>query len=105
VIDNDEMLGRGFSSVEQAADTLPGVTSGGSPGDLEQFTMRGFTGDQIPSLYNGLYIGPANITNRPQNTFNLASVEILKGPASVLYGQGAVGGVVNVVSKLRQVAT
>jgi iron complex outermembrane receptor protein len=99
VIDNDEMLGRGFSSVEQAADALPGVTSGGSPGDLEQFTMRGFTGDQIPSLYNGLYIGPANITNRPQNTFNLASVEILKGPASVLYGQGAVGGVVNVVSK------
>ncbi len=99
IIDNDEMLGRGFSSVEQAADALPGVTSGGSPGDLEQFTMRGFTGDQIPSLYNGLYIGPANITNRPQNTFNLESVEILKGPASVLYGQGAVGGVVNVVSK------
>jgi iron complex outermembrane receptor protein len=99
VIDNDEMLGRGFSSVEQAVDTLPGVTSGGSPGDLEQFSMRGFTGDQIPSLYNGLYIGPANITNRPQNTFNLESVEILKGPASVLYGQGAVGGVVNVVSK------
>jgi iron complex outermembrane receptor protein len=99
VIDNDEMLGRGFSSVEQAADALPGVTSGGSPADLAQFTMRGFTGDQIPSLYNGLYIGPANITNRPQNTFNLESVEILKGPSSVLYGQGAVGGVVNVVSK------
>lgn len=99
VIDNDEMVGRGFSSVEQAADAMPGVTSGGSPGDLEQFSMRGFTGDQIPSLYNGLYIGPANITNRPQNTFNLQSVEILKGPASVLYGQGAVGGVVNVVSK------
>jgi len=99
VIDSDEMLGRGFSSVEEAADSLPGVTSGGSPGDLEQFSMRGFTGDQIVSLYNGLYIGPANITNRPQNTFNLASVEILKGPASVLYGQGAVAGAVNVVSK------
>src|SRR5207253_2819033 len=53
----------------------------------------------IVSLYNGLYIGPANITNRPQNTFNLESVEILKGPASVLYGQGAVAGAVNVVSK------
>src|SRR3984893_11775603 len=99
VIDSDEMLGRGFNSVEEAADSLPGVTSGGSPGDLEQFSMRGFTGDQILSLYNGLYIGPANITNRPQNTFNLESVEILKGPASVLYGQGAVAGAVNVVSK------
>jgi iron complex outermembrane receptor protein len=99
MIDSDQMLGRGFSSVEAAANSLPGVTSGGSPGDLEQFSMRGFTGDQIVSLYNGLYIGPANITNRPQNTFNLESVEILKGPASVLYGQGAVAGVVNVVSK------
>src|SRR5581483_2949682 len=99
VIDSDEMLGRGFNSVEEAADSLPGVTSGGSPGDLEQFSMRGFTGDQIVSLYNGLYIGPANITNRPQNTFNLESVEILKGPSSVLYGQGAVAGAVNVVSK------
>ena|SRR5450432_2793842 len=46
VIDSDEMIGRGYSSVEQAADSLPGVTSGGSPGDLEQFSMRGFTGDR-----------------------------------------------------------
>ncbi len=54
VIDSDEMIGRGYSSVEQAADSLPGVTSGGSPGDLEQFSMRGFTGDQIVSLLENL---------------------------------------------------
>ncbi|TWB39093.1 iron complex outermembrane receptor protein [Nitrospirillum pindoramense] len=99
VIDSDQMIGRGFATVEQAADSLPGVTSGGSPGDPSSFAMRGFTGDQITVLRNGLYIGPSDMTNRPQNTFNLASVEILKGPASVLYGQGAIGGVVNVVNK------
>lgn len=99
VIDSDQMLGRGYINVEESADSLPGVTSGGSPGDPAQLSMRGFTGNQITILHNGLYIGPANMTNRPQNVFNLESVEVLKGPASVLYGQGAIGGVINVVSK------
>src|ERR1700694_1235394 len=99
LIDNDQMIGRGFFNVQQAADSQPGVTSGGSPGDQSQFSMRGFTGNQITVLRNGLYIGPSNMTTRDQNSFNVASVEILKGPASVLYGQGAVAGVVNVVDK------
>src|SRR3984885_14530007 len=99
VIDNDEMIGRGFFNVQQAADSQPGVTSGGSPGDQSQFSMRGFTGNQITTLRNGLYVGPSNMTSRDQNSFNVSSVEILKGPASVLYGQGAVAGALNVVDK------
>jgi len=99
VIDNDEMIGRGLFNVQQAADSQPGVTSGGSPGDQSQFSMRGFTGNQITTLRNGLYVGPSNMTSRDQNSFNVASVEILKGPASVLYGQGAIAGALNVVDK------
>ncbi len=99
VIDNDQMIGRGFFNVQEAADSQPGVTSGGSPGDQSQFSMRGFTGNQITTLRNGLYIGPSNMTTRDQNSFNVASVEILKGPASVLYGQGAIAGAINVVDK------
>jgi iron complex outermembrane receptor protein len=99
VIDNDEMIGRGFYNVQEAADSQPGVTSGGSPGDQSQFSVRGFTGNQITTLRNGLYIGPSNMTTRDNNSFNVASVEILKGPASVLYGQGAIAGAINVVDK------
>jgi iron complex outermembrane recepter protein len=99
LIDNDEMIGRGLFNVQQAADSQPGVTSGGSPGDQSQFSMRGFTGNQITVLRNGLYIGPSNMTTRDQNSFNVGSVEILKGPASVLYGQGAIAGALNVVDK------
>jgi iron complex outermembrane receptor protein len=99
LIDNDEMIGRGFFNVQQAADSQPGVTSGGSPGDQSQFSMRGFTGNQITVLRNGLYVGPSNMTTRDQNSFNVGSVEILKGPASVLYGQGAIAGALNVVDK------
>ena len=36
---------------------------------------------------------------RPQNTFNLDRIEILRGPNSVLHGQGAVAGTVNAVTK------
>src|ERR1700692_3288765 len=105
VIDNDEMIGRGLFNVQEAADSQPGVTSGGSPGDQSQFSMRGFTGNQITVLRNGLYIGPSNMTTRDQNSFNVGSVEILKGPASVLYGQGAIAGALNVGDKAPSFAT
>ncbi|MEQ1579346.1 MAG: TonB-dependent receptor [Steroidobacteraceae bacterium] len=98
-IDSDEMLGRGYPTIEFATASMPGVITGGSPGDLADFSMRGFSGQQIYLLHNGLAIGPSNMVNRPMNTFNLERVEILKGPSSVLYGQGAIGGVVNIVNK------
>jgi len=99
VITSDTIQTRGFLSVEEAADSMPGVTSGGSPGDLADFHIRGFSDPQITILHNGIYVGPSDMVNRPQNTFNVESVEILKGPASVLYGQGAIGGAVNVVNR------
>ena len=98
-ITSGEILTRGFRTVEEATDSLPGVISGGSPGDPSLFSLRGFTGEQVTILHNGIYIGPANMINRPGNTFNISSIDVLQGPASVLYGQGAVGGAVNIVNK------
>ena len=95
----DEILTRGFRTVEEATVSLPGIISGGSPGNPSLFSIRGFSGEQIAILHNGLYLGPANMINRPGNTFNISSIDVLKGPASVLYGQGAIGGVVNIVNK------
>lgn len=98
-IDAKTIEARGYQTVEQAVDSMPGVTSGGAPGSPSQFSMRGFTGDQVTILRDGLYIGPANMTYRPQNSFNLSGIDVLKGPGSVLYGQGAVAGTVNVITK------
>ena len=95
-----EILTRGFRSVEEATVSLPGITSGGTPGSPSLFSMRGFTADQITVLKNGLYLGPANMVARPGNTFNIEGIDVLKGPASVLFGQGAIGGAVNVISKV-----
>lgn len=86
---------RGYAHAEEAADSAPGVTSGGSPGNPAQLLMRGFTGNQILVLRDGIYYGPTTMVNRPLNSFNLESVQVLKGPSSVLYGQGAIGGTVD----------
>ena len=99
VITSATMTTRGFLNVEAAANSMPGVTSGGTPGNLENFHIRGFSGTQVTVLHNGIYVGPSDMVNRPQNAFNVERVEILKGPASVLYGQGAIGGAINVLNK------
>jgi iron complex outermembrane recepter protein len=90
---------RGYQQIEEAVEAMPGATSGGSPADPSQFATRGFVGNQITLLRDGIYIGPSNMITRPQNSFNVQSVDLLEGPASVLYGQGAVGGTVNVLTK------
>ena len=99
VIDTGTMTMRGFKSVTEAAESLPGVISGEAPGEPSSFSMRGFQQNQITELRDGLRAGPHNMTMRPQNTFNLERIEILKGPSSVLYGEGAVAGTINMVTK------
>lgn len=98
-IGNDTMRARGLVSVTEAAESLVGVNSGENPGAPSAFSMRGFTDDQITSLRDGLRYGAASMVMRPQNAFNLERVEVLKGPASVLYGQGAIAGTVNAIPK------
>ncbi|GAO00409.1 outer membrane siderophore receptor [Komagataeibacter xylinus NBRC 13693] len=95
VIRRSLMDQRGYAHAEDAGDSAPGVTSGGSPGNPAQFMMRGFDGNQVLILRDGIYYGPTTMVNRPLNTFNLESVQVLKGPSSVLFGQGAVGGTVD----------
>lgn len=99
IIDSEAMRARGYQRLSEAVESLPGVVSGESPAAPSTFSMRGFTRSQVTILRDGLWVGPANMVMRPQNTFNLERVEVLRGPASVLHGQGVVAGTVNTVNK------
>ena len=99
VIDSTVMQTRGFQRISDALETVPGVLAGHSPAAPSSFSVRGFTRSQITVLRDGIWLGPSNMVMRPQNTFNLDRVELLRGPASVLNGQGAVAGTVNAVTK------
>lgn len=99
VIGQQTISEQGYRTVSEVAQGAVGVTSGDNPAEPSAFSMRGFTNSQINVLYNGIKIGPQNMTSRVMDTANLESVEFLKGPASLLSGEGASGGAVNFVTK------
>lgn len=99
VISAATMREQGYRTVSDVAQGAVGVTAGDNPAEPSAFSMRGFTNSQINTLYNGIKIGPQNMTSRITDTANLEAVEILKGPASLISGEGAAGGAINFVTK------
>ncbi|MFY4842093.1 TonB-dependent siderophore receptor [Aliarcobacter butzleri] len=77
--------------IEMSSNT---VYTGDNHGRTNEISMRGFSG--VPILFDGIKI--TNKLARPE-VYNLESVEILKGPDSLQYGQSSPGGLVNLVTK------
>ena len=77
--------------------------SAGVAGQTYGFATRGdwikVRGLSVPQYQDSLQSLFGNYNNTRPDIFTLEQVEILKGPASVLYGKGSPGGLVNVVSK------
>ncbi|HEX7029911.1 MAG TPA: TonB-dependent siderophore receptor [Gammaproteobacteria bacterium] len=77
--------------------------SAGVFGEAYGFATRGdwvkVRGLDVPEYRDSLQALFGNYNNTRPHVYTLEQVEILKGPASVLYGQGSPGGLVNVVSK------
>jgi iron complex outermembrane recepter protein len=91
---------QGYHTTTQTAQGAVGVLAGDSAGAPANFSMRGFSGSEINTLYNGIWTGPSDITNRWMGTANLDQVEFLKGPSSLMTGVNAIGGAVNYVNRL-----
>ncbi|GLH82846.1 TonB-dependent receptor [Bradyrhizobium sp. SSBR45R] len=104
VISAETLAERGQQNVIDAVtQNAVGFTASPAPGNGGlSFNTRGFTGNgSVMTLYDGtrLYVGSGTLTF-PFDTWSAERIEVLRGPASVMYGEGAVGGAVNVVSKL-----
>ena len=82
-IDRLSMERLGLRNVTEAAQGAVGVTAGDGPAEPAGFSMRGFTNSQINTLYNGIKIGPQNMTSRVMDTANLERIEIQIGRAHV----------------------
>jgi catecholate siderophore receptor len=85
---------QGVRSMESALKWVPGVGLSHGDGQRDQVTIRGFTAisDQfIDGLRDdALYF---------RDLSNIEQVEVIKGPASVLYGRGSSGGLINRITK------
>ncbi len=99
VLDQQTLRDRGLTTTTDAVKATAGVTAGDAPASTANFSMRGFSESEINTLYNGIKVGPSAIASRVMDTGNLQQIEFLKGPASLLSGEGATGGAVNYVTK------
>lgn len=103
IIPGETIRERGQATVNEAVtQDATGFTSTASPGNGgTAMAVRGFAGHgAVMQLYDGtrLYVGAGTVTF-PFDTWSAERLEVLRGPASVLYGEGAVGGVINFVPK------
>ena len=102
ILTGETIRQRGDVTVEEAETRMVGITSQAAPGNGGGSRMsRGFGGlNSVMKLYDGaqLYVASGTLTF-PFDTWSVERIEFLGGPASVMYGNGAIGGVVNVIPR------
>jgi vitamin B12 transporter len=102
-ITGDELRDRGIQFVQDALRDIPGatVTQSGSYGGVSSLFLRGGESDYVKVLIDGV---PVNQSGGGYNWANLTTdnverIEVLRGPASVIYGSDAVTGVVQIFTR------
>lgn len=88
-------------SLGESLDGLAGVYSADYGAGVGQPVIRGMSGSRIKILNNGKVvrdvagIGADHVNEVDMN--NIEQIEIIRGPSSLLYANGAIGGIVNIV--------
>lgn len=108
VVTRDQMVEQGARSVSDALRYTPGVMSEPNGNDVryDWLYVRGF--NALGTMWlDGLMLpgDPLSYAVPSVNPYALERVEVIKGPASVLYGRSIPGGLVNLVSKRPQAET
>ena len=101
IITNEQLRERGDVSVMDAITQAPGISAFRHPGNGgSSLSSRGFTdSNSVAILYDGLRQYGGLGQTFVYDPWAVDRIEVLRGPASVLYGEGAIGGVVNVIPK------
>lgn len=101
VLDSAELMGRLAPSLGETLSQQPGVTSTFFGPGASRPVIRGLGGDRIRVLEGGIGSGDASSTS-PDHAVSIdpitaERIEVLRGPATLLYGSSATGGVVNIL--------
>lgn len=109
VITAEELERRNARTMQDIVRYEPGVSVGNSPTrtGATNFTIRGIGGNRVLTLIDGLSTPDFPATNEGAGTYtrdfidldSMKRVEIVRGPASALYGSDGIGGVVAYVTK------
>jgi len=101
-LDAFEIAENPSSSIGEVLDGQPGLAKRTFGSGNARPVIRGFDGDRVLILQDGLRTGSLGSTSadhaEPIHVSNIERLEVLKGPATLLYGSNAVGGVVNAIT-------
>ena len=98
-ITQEDLQEKGLRTVKEAFGNVTGATVGNVPGNPAVLTMRGFSGNANTVLQDGVRVGASTFVTRDLDVWKYEKIEVLKGPSSVLFGEGALGGAVNLVTR------
>lgn len=101
VVELPGLVLRRRSTLGETVSHLPGVSSTGFGPNASRPVIRGLEGDRIRLLQNGMGMIDASAASADHavtvDPASLDRIEVVRGPAALLYGGNAVGGVVNVI--------
>lgn len=108
IIDRATIEQRGYTDLVQALSAVPGlrIAQSGGPGSVASVFIRGTNSNQVLVLRDGVPVNdpgdPGGLFNFGVDTLNdVERIEIVRGPMSSLYGSGAIGGVINLITSHR----
>lgn len=101
VVTSQELEDRDPVQIEDALAYVPGVVASpwGVDDRYDQFLIRGFDLGTSGIFRDGLVNKAMNFTGFKVDPYMVQRIDVLKGPASVLYGSNDAAGVVNIISK------
>ncbi|WP_454743433.1 TonB-dependent receptor [Cupriavidus necator] len=94
VVTADVMRDQHATSMQDALKNVPGVAFSTGDGQRDQVSIRGFT-----AIADQFVDGIRDDALYFRDLSNVDRVEVIKGPAAVLYGRGSAGGLINRVTK------
>ncbi|WP_052075600.1 TonB-dependent siderophore receptor [Sphingomonas taxi] len=100
VVSADMLRDRGTTRLADALRTVAGVSRSSTYGFFDAYTIRGYDAAYGSVYLDGLLSEAGTGTNN--ELAGLQQVEVVKGPASALFGSAPLGGIVNLVSKRPQ---
>lgn len=101
-LDAEQLQQKAAPSLGEILDGSPGITTRSFGSAPARPVIRGFDGDRVLVLQNGERMGDLSGTAVDHavglDPLAMDRVEVVRGPASLMYGSGAIGGVVNLFS-------
>ncbi len=92
----------GTSNIAESVEKIPGVTAIGKGGYSMSPAVRGLAEHRVLLLVDGVRITSERRIGANASFVNLSDIdriEVNRGPYSVFYGSGAVGGIINIITK------